>query len=133
MKNRVIIGLLLATVLMLLGRYYLFEWPLRRALPWGASNIHEHSWDDGFLPDYTYHLRADLSRDQYLNYVSRLGLKPHAPSGDPHTYRFQWQGVDDVNWWTPKNVELIHSVTYPDGSTYIGFDGGRVYVYSFDM
>ncbi|MCP4782285.1 MAG: hypothetical protein GY903_30980 [Fuerstiella sp.] len=70
----------MATVFLLLGRYYLFEWPLRRALPWSASSIHEHSWDDGFLPDYTYHLRADLSCDQYMNYASRLDLHPHDPA-----------------------------------------------------
>ena len=133
MKKRIIIAILLATVFLLLGRYYLFEWPLRRALPWGASNIYEHSWNEGFLPGYTYHLRADLPREQYLNYVARLGLKPHDPSSDPHDFRFQWLGTDDVDWWEPKNVELIHCVIYPDGGTYIGFDRGRVYVCSFDM
>ncbi len=51
----------------------------------------------------------------------------------PHNYGFEWRGTEDVNWWNPQNVELIHSVIYPDGGTYIGFADGRVYVYSFDM
>jgi len=137
MKKLIILGLLpvgLCVVVLLacVGRYYLFESPQRRALPWGASNIHEHYWSDGLLPDYSYHLRADITRDQFLEYAERLDLSPHDPQGDPHDYSWHWNAP--ARWWTPpQTMERVYSETYRRGGTYIGYYNGQVFVYSFHM
>ena len=56
------------------------------ALPWEATDIRIERYVNGFLPDYTYSMRAAISERDFLEFVRRIGLSAHY---DPvrETYR----------------------------------------------
>lgn len=90
-------GVSLAVVL-ILGTYSLFVWPFHRALPWGATQVREETWTEGFLPDYTYTLKARISEDEFRSYVEALELTPYVAEGGVEG------GASDVGgpeWWDP--------------------------------
>lgn len=61
----------------------------RGALPKSARDVLEWHWADGFLPDYSYCMRATMTRAEFERYVATLHLKPHTPSrrySDPDGY-----------------------------------------------
>jgi hypothetical protein len=84
---------------------------LRRALPWSASDIHEHRWEEGgeLAQDYTYCLRARLTREAFDCYVTDLGLTSPprwSGSGDP---RLPHVGCAAPWWREPARDEDRHA------------------------
>lgn len=55
----------------------------RRALPETATDVHEDAWEDGFLPDYHYCLKAKISAVELEAYARRLELAPPPPAPTP--------------------------------------------------
>ena len=51
----------------------------RRHLPASATDIQEWSWADGFLPDFSYQLKARVTDAEFHQFVASLGLTPHTP------------------------------------------------------
>jgi hypothetical protein len=75
----------------------------RRALPWEATDICEHYWDDGFQGDFLRCLKAKVSEEGFHSYVRALGLC-HVYSTQQHknlplTFRV---GCDEP-WWNPSD------------------------------
>ena len=81
-------------------REYLYPTP-RSALPSSAANIEVNSWDEGFLPDHTYSLKAEISEEQFKDYVTRLG--------------YQYSGS---NAYTLKNGDYEEKISYSDGTVH---------------
>ena len=50
------------------------QWSYRTALPSSASEIEESFHTDPFFPDYSYWLRAKISKEQFFNYVEHFEL-----------------------------------------------------------
>jgi hypothetical protein len=114
--------------------YYVTTSGLRRALPWGASDIHELGIDR--FPDFTLYLKARIREDQFLPYVSRLGLTPHYPGRrypDSPLWGIDWQGEPEVDsWWDPsKNTEATYAENKGHVWTFAKYEDGFVYVKSF--
>src|SRR5690349_8229923 len=80
------------------------EWGFRRALPATATDVHEASWEDGFLPDYQYCLKARIARAEFDAYARRFGLTPATP-GRVYEDDEDWSGLDCLpgseSWWHP--------------------------------
>ncbi len=79
-------------------REYLYPTP-KGALPEGASNIEIISWEEGFLPDYNYSLKAEISPEQFEEYVSRLGYKFNGSS-----------------YYSDKSNDFEEEITYSNGT-----------------
>lgn len=54
--------------------YGLFTRPQRMALPWSATQVQEYLWQDSFLPDFEYCLKAKISEGDFENYVDHYNL-----------------------------------------------------------
>ena len=74
---RVIVGLVIVGII---GFFWIRpdQTRARRALPFSAEDVHEWHLENGFLPDYSYQLKAKITADQFSRYVDRLGLTPHS-------------------------------------------------------
>lgn len=79
-KRLLVAGTLLSVVLFV-GIQYVLVMPMHRALPWGASNVRESYWGDGFLPDYSYCLgtspreRVRQLREQAWTHAAHPGAR----------------------------------------------------------
>ena len=99
----------LALVLLVCGAVGLWlyragQWGFRRELPWSASDVHEAVWEDGFLPDYVYCLKARITRAEFDEYARDLSLTPDLP-GRVYEDDENWSSLEcppGVHpWWTP--------------------------------
>lgn len=108
-------------------------WPQRRALPESASDVHEWFWDDGFLPDYSYYLKARIGPDEFRPYVGKLGLAPYRqpPKYEDGDFRINWRsrGSFHEDWWKPSD-SLDNTFVSVDGQywAYAKYEDGYVYV-----
>ena len=112
--------------------------PLRRALPWSASEIQEWSWSDGFLPDYSYQLKARISHEHFQSYVESLKLSPHTLSrryDQPSSPWLSWSSSPGFReqWWDPlPTLDATFVSNHGDHWTYAKYEKGYVYVKSLD-
>ena len=107
MKRRTKIILAVALLMLIGGGWWVFSgdgkpsW--RRYLPRTATDIHEWAWADGFLPDYSYLLKARITDGEFQTFVTQLGLTPHTAdrnySDDSHWLSWQRAPGFNENWW----------------------------------
>jgi hypothetical protein len=82
------------------------EWGFRRTLPAGASDVHEAAWEEGFLPDYQYCLKARMTAEEFAAYAKKHDLTPATP-GRVYEDAEDWSGLDcpseagATSWWNP--------------------------------
>jgi hypothetical protein len=114
------------------------EWGFRRALPPSAEDVHEWSREDGFLPDYSYKLKAKISEDQFHLYIDRFQLTPHAPdrqySQDAKIY-LQWRAETnpEIAWWNPtESLAETFVRQVGDNWTFAKRERGYLYLKSLD-
>jgi hypothetical protein len=106
----------------ILATYELFTWPYRKALPLSASEVNEYVWTDGFLPDFSYYLRARITEEQFLNYVARFKL---AIDGK----RELFAGPHEVPWWSPSSgAHEVYELENGDWSMEAIYDNGIMWV-----
>src|SRR5688572_18330631 len=113
------------------------QWSFRRALPRTAQDVHEWYWEDRFLPDYSYHLKAKITPDEFQRYVQRLGLTLHTPvrqyQDDMHWLSWQSAPGFTNRWWDVSDslvgtyVEQGH-----DTWSFAKYERGYVYVSSLN-
>ncbi len=102
--------------------YHFATWSYRKGLPFFTSYVREYAWQDGFLPDYAYYLKAGISESEFEDYVECFDLEPRGKS--------YWSGPhSDVTWWNIAHTrhetygkaedqwEMI--ATYADGFIYV--------------
>jgi hypothetical protein len=75
----------------------------RQNLPATATDVHEWSWADGFLPDYSYLLKARVTETEFTQFVALLGLTPHTPARQysEESHWLSWRAAPgfDGDWW----------------------------------
>ncbi|EMI47486.1 hypothetical protein RRSWK_00006 [Rhodopirellula sp. SWK7] len=99
----------------------------RGALPWSATNIHEHYHDFGIIPDFTRLIRANIAEDEFDRYATRLGLR-RSYSTDPEPM-VGWPRCDEP-WWNPPDDLTDARYDYSDGDDYYAiavYHDGSVY------
>lgn len=102
--------------------YEMFTWSYRKSLPWSASEVKEYVWTDGFLPDFAYYLRAQITKEQYLNYVARFKLV----SGGK---RELFNGPHEVPWWSPSaGAHEVYQLEDGDWSMEVVYENGIIWV-----
>ncbi len=122
-SRRKIIILAVCTFLIMGGCWkWLNTWGFRSKLPWSASEIYEWSREDGFLPDYSYFLKAKITQEEYLKYIEELNLKKHTetskyPDG---TLGLNWSAMSGVdrNIWNP-SISLSETYVWQNGHEWV--------------
>lgn len=126
--------------LMVATIYFWLVTPMHKALPWGARHVRESYWADGFLPDYSYCLKARISEDEFPGYVARLGLTPHTQARsheDPTSPWLGWAHPFDLDratesgrWWDPPPIEAGKTYVAQSGDEWIlaAYKDGWLYV-----
>ncbi len=108
-------------------------WPLLRALPSSATDVHEWSREDGFLPDYTYLLRARITPEEFQSYVQARGLTPHTATREYEDLELwlRWKYKPELPWWNPSD-SLNTTFVANSGRewTYAKYEDGHIYVKS---
>lgn len=115
--------------------------PLRKALPSTAQDIREWYWDEGGLipQDYMYLLRAEISEQEFYEYVAQLGLMPYrAEPTNSFDFYPQWYfsplAEEQLEWWTPtNNSEGAYIYAGESWWYYAKYENGYVYVVSFNI
>lgn len=80
--------------------YSLTTWSYRKALPWSATDISEHAWTEGFLPDYSYWMRAKISETQFEAYVAKYALQQSKDDS------YSWQSDEHKpSWFKSQSIE----------------------------
>ena len=101
--------------------YELVAWRYRKALPWTASEIREYAWRDGFLPDFTYFLRAGITETQFDEYVARFKLTTSEEMGLSYDDRASW-------FRPPPGEHKVYGLTDGRWSMSAIYDAGHIYV-----
>lgn len=100
--------------------YQACTWSYRKALPWTAVDIREDVWEDSFLPDYSYAMRARISAGQFADYVSEFKLK----SAGIDSY----EPLNGLPWWNPSGS--FETFRREEGDWFMSafYDGTYLYV-----
>lgn len=69
-------------------------------LPTSAQIVFTSQWEDGFLPDGTFKLKARMTEADFTNAVRQLGLTPHTKDRKytDSTVWLQWMRDADQRW-----------------------------------
>ncbi len=113
------------------------ETTARRALPSSAEDIHEWEQDFGFLPDFTYHLKAKITEEHFHHYVDKFGLTPHT-STRQYTQSADWLSWESLpgsvgDWWNPSNsLEFTFVRQEDDFWMFAKYEHGYLYLTALD-
>jgi hypothetical protein len=111
--------------------------PLRRALPSSAADVHEWGYADGFLPDFTYLLKARINPDEFQSYVKKARMTPHTADrkyDDDDTWlNWRFRGSCHETWWDPSDsIENTFVRNHGEEWGYAKYENGYIYVKSLD-
>jgi hypothetical protein len=108
--------------------------PLRSAVPSDATEVADNYVDMG--PDYTYYLRARMSRGEFDGYCARVGLTRHTPERkytDDAAVWLSWSAdADAPKGWAPSD-SLAETYVSQEGHswTFAKYENGVLYVKSW--
>ena len=108
----------------------------RSSLPETATDVKEHAWADGFLPDYDYYLRARVSKIEFERFVQDLKLTPHTATriySEPSCMSWSGHLLEDGEWWNPTG-DLEGTYVREGGTTwtFAKYEDGFLYFRSLD-
>jgi hypothetical protein len=114
------------------------QWRFRRELPWRAQDVKEWHQSDGFLPDYSYQLKAKITEEQFHRYIAKFELTPHTPtrkySDSPEAW-LTWHRAPGFSgaWWDPSD-SLEHTFVWQgnDTWTFAKYERGYLYLASLN-
>jgi len=109
------------------------KWFYEKALPDTAEDVHVWHQNDGFLPDYTYYLKARISRQEFFNYIDSLEMNLHTDTSNytDDTLWIQTSGAfnDTIkSWWNDTRTDSMYvwqnghewnTARYIDGYLYL--------------
>lgn len=110
----------------------------RRALPFSAEDIHEWEKDFGFLPDFTYHLKAKITEEQFHRYVEKLGLTPHPSTREYLQSSVPWLSWESLpgsvgDWWDPSDsLDFTFVLHERDFWMFAKYEHGYLYLTALD-
>jgi hypothetical protein len=114
-----------------------FDREFRRALPYAATEIHESTWNADFLPDYTYCLKAKITRAAFKTYVAKFDLKlqqeDSAIRSGFEEIRPAWGAPHvTVDWWDVTRTMDSTYYSWPKllQWTVAKYEHGYLYLYS---
>ncbi len=107
------VALVLCSLTILVITYYTVTLNLRRQLPWSARILREHYWADGFLPDFDYELEAQMTKNEFINYIDRIGLTNHRVVKED-----QKKGVSDLEYRLDEPGSFLH-VEFRNGTIHV--------------
>jgi hypothetical protein len=110
------------------------QWEFRRLLPGDAQDVHELIHEYGFLPDYTYQLKAKISDEQFRQYVERLGLTPHF-AGRQYSDVPAWLNwkEGEADWWDPsESLDATYVEQIGETWTFAKHERGYLYLMSLN-
>jgi hypothetical protein len=137
LKFKNIVLIIVAFAVLHYKAYDYNTWGFRKALPFWTWDVHEWSLTDGFLPDYSYCLKAKMTRSEFIEYIAQYDLKlnPTTPKQDrdfmpPPSWSSPFEPND--SWW---NVTLTMDSTYyiwpkADNWTMAKYEHGYLYLHS---
>jgi hypothetical protein len=139
-KGRLAIALASLCLVGILGTWAWNEFnvsPLRKALPPIATEIREYEWSDGFLPDYSYHLKARIDAKAFRSYVQAFELALHRDASQYDESPVPWLNwrangaPKDDGWWTPsESLEGTFVSNRRRRWTFAKYEDGYLYVKS---
>ena len=107
--------------------------PLVRCLPWLATDVQFHR-DEGLFPDHRHLLIAQISREEFENYINCQNITLHRKDR-VYADDEMWLGWDvipgDPTWWTP-TASLLQTYVRQEGDTwtFAKFEDGYLYAMS---
>jgi len=121
-RARLAIAILLLAALPACRRVasFLSEPGLVRALPAAATDVRTWSWQEqGPLPqDSTLRVRARVTHEEFVEYVTGMGMAPHTPERRyGHGFAPAWGPDPGIDWWTPSR-ELGETYVREDGASW---------------
>ena len=116
----------------LLASYRAFRPTPRQALLLiGATDIHEYSAVSGFLPDFSYHLKARINERAVQRFLRRMNLDTiWSPGRDAYKGRWQQEG----HWWQPSPDMTGTYIDYLPERSFVRmakYEEGYLYYYAF--
>ena len=114
--------------------------PARIALSWRATDIREYSWEEGFLPDFSYVLRAKVERAEFDAFVREMDLPRLGPRSRETPQEDEWEtpvGCDSdttCRFWQPDQYPA-ESYGHREGRAFQGaqFKDGYLYYSAWQM
>jgi hypothetical protein len=109
----------------------------RGYLPTNATEISEWSWSDGFLPDYSYVLKARVTPANFDSFCSELGLTLHTTNrhyADDPTW-LSWSAPPGFTstWWNPSpTLENTYVSQSNDTWSFAKYENGFLYFQSLN-
>lgn len=128
--------LIMAFAILQFKAYDYFTMGFRKALPFSTWDIQESYWSDGFLPDYSYCLKAKMTREEFEAYISRFGLtlNPTIPDlGRDEMPSPSWGGPwGGASWWDVTSTMDSTYYEWPklDNWTLAKYEHGYLYLHS---
>jgi len=127
-KIGLILGLITG-ILILCWIVILWHESTRGKLPWSASNIEIYYKSYG-TQGWTYCLKAELPKNDFQIFASRLGVQPLDSSHEKYVH---WKDGCPANWWNPsletKNTYFLNNgmgldiLKYENGCVYFKSSG----------
>jgi hypothetical protein len=110
-------------------------WGFRKQLPWSASDIHEWYWEEGFLPDYSYCLKAKMSEEAFLDYVQEFGLKKKEMPLENEYVRWSGPRTEESWWDVSTNLDDTYMFIDAQGDswTLAKYENGYLYLHSSEF
>ena len=109
----------------------------RGRLPASATDIHEWVWADGFLPDYSYLLKARITETEFQQFIAQLGLTPHTPDREysEESHWLSWSAAPGFHgdWWdaTP-TLDSTYVSEGHDTWAFAKYENGSLYFESLN-
>ncbi len=109
----------------------------KHELPASITNVQEWAWADGFLPDYSYMLKAKVTQAEFDSFASKLKLTPHSPT---RTYSenstwLSWSTAPGFtnDWWDPSDsLETTFVAEGHDTWSFAKYENGYLYFQSLN-
>ena len=121
-----------------------YFWPppdeiFQKKLPPTAKEVQVWLQEDGLLPDYTYLLRARITKEEFEQYVAELSLTPHSAERkyDDSVAWLSWSAQplrgSAPEWWIPTRAQETTFVRQERQNwTYAKHENGYVYLKSLN-
>ncbi len=130
-----VLGLLYAAAIAVFGVIFIKVYPYcfgeenaRMMLPVSATEVHEHTWNIIFPPDFCYFLKAKIDKDEFEAFKKKLKFIP-APEDKRKWLGYKFSDIKK-KWWDPCDTsEGTFYDPNPSNSqkAYMKYENGYVY------
>src|SRR5882672_5623949 len=109
----------------------------RQNLPTNATDVLEWSWSDGFLPDYSYVMKARVSQADFDGFRLALNLTPHTADRQysDATLWLSWSappGFKNTWWDASPSLEATFVNQGSDTWSFAKYENGFLYFQSLN-